>query len=56
LSKKLFRCTVIYKSGQLNGTPEYIQQLADVYYRGLMEVGTIIEDYLAYEKAEGKDE
>lgn len=40
----------IFKSGRIDGTPAYIKQLADVYCRGLLEVGTFIKDYLAYEK------
>lgn len=49
-SKPELRHILIFKSGRLDGTPEYIEQLADVYNRGLLEVGTFIDDYLIYEK------
>ncbi len=47
--KPELRHILVYKSGRLDGSMEYIEQLADVHYRGLLEVGTFIDDCLAYE-------
>ena len=41
--------TLIYKSGNLDSNIEYINQLADVYYRGLLEVDEFISSYLQSE-------
>ncbi len=41
---------LIHKSGRLEGDDEFIRQISDVYYRGLLEVGSFFEDYLAFEK------
>lgn len=35
---------LIHKSGKLANDGEYLQQLSEVYYRGLMEVDQFIED------------
>jgi 7-cyano-7-deazaguanine synthase in queuosine biosynthesis len=42
--------TLIYKNGRLDGDDKYINHLADVYYRGLLEVDNFINAYLRYEK------
>ena len=41
---------LIYKGGRLDGNKEYIDQLSNVYYRGLMEVDNFISEYLKYEE------
>ncbi|MEG2013433.1 MAG: Qat anti-phage system QueC-like protein QatC [Anaerovoracaceae bacterium] len=41
---------LIYKGGKLDGGDEYIHQLADVYYRGLMEVDNFILAHLEHEE------
>jgi hypothetical protein len=41
---------LIHKSGRLSGSAEYINQLAQVYCRGLLEVGTFINDYIIKEQ------
>jgi hypothetical protein len=41
---------LIYKNGRLDGDDKYINQLADVYYRGLLEVDGFINALLCYEK------
>jgi 7-cyano-7-deazaguanine synthase in queuosine biosynthesis len=51
-SKPELRHILVYKSGRLDGSADDIEQLADVYYRGLLEVSTFINDYLAYENGE----
>jgi len=38
------------KGGRLDGNKEYIDQLSNVYYRGLMEVDNFISEYLKYEE------
>ncbi len=38
---------LIHKSGKLANDEEYLQQLSEVYYRGLMEVDQFIEDNMA---------
>jgi hypothetical protein len=43
----------VHKTGRLDGTVEHIEQLSDVYYRGLMEVNKFINDYLEFERKEG---
>jgi hypothetical protein len=53
--KPELRNILIYKSGRLDGTAEYLQQLADVYYRGLMEVSTFIDDYVTHERVESTE-
>lgn len=40
---------LIYKGGNLGGGTEHIQQLADVYYRGLLEVDSFIRAHLEFE-------
>jgi hypothetical protein len=50
--KPELRNILVYKSGRLDGSSDYIQQLSDVYYRGLLEVGNFIDDYLEYEESE----
>jgi hypothetical protein len=40
---------LIYKSGKLKGDVGFISQLAEVYYRGLIEVDSFILEYLQYE-------
>ncbi len=40
---------LIYKGGRLDGDEEYINQLSEVYYRGLLEVDDFITAYLSYE-------
>jgi hypothetical protein len=44
------KSTLIYKNGRLDGDDKYINQLAEVYYRGLLEVDSFITAYLRYEK------
>jgi hypothetical protein len=41
---------LIYKNGRLDGDDKYINQLAEVYYRGLLEVDSFINVCLRYEK------
>lgn len=41
---------LIYKGGNLLGDANYIQQLADVYQRGLLEVDDFISAHLEYEE------
>lgn len=41
---------LIYKGGKLDGDTEYIHQLADVYYRGLLEVDSFILAHLECEE------
>lgn len=41
---------LIYKGGRLDGEAEYISQLAEVYYRGLLEVDSFISAYMQYEE------
>jgi hypothetical protein len=41
---------LIYKSGKLDGDDKYINQLAEVYYRGLLEVDSFINACLQCEK------
>jgi hypothetical protein len=41
---------LIYKSGRLDGDDKYINQLAEVYYRGLLEVNSFISTSLQNEK------
>lgn len=41
---------LIYKGGKLDGDTEYINQLSNVYYRGLIEVDNFICEYLNYEE------
>jgi hypothetical protein len=41
---------LIHKSGRLDGTQEYTDRLADVYRRGLLEVGSFIDDYIVSEQ------
>lgn len=40
---------LIYKGGRLDGDSNYVNQLAEVYYRGLLEVNSFILAYLASE-------
>ena len=40
---------LIYKSGKLDGDAEYINQLAEVYHRGLLEMDSFILAYLEHE-------
>lgn len=42
--------TLIFKGGKLDGKTEYIHQLADVYYRGLLEVDSFILSHLECEE------
>lgn len=42
----------IYKAGRLDGDDAYLSQLADAYYRGLLEVDTFIKAHLAAEVKE----
>jgi hypothetical protein len=44
------KSTLIYKNGRLDGDDKYINQLAEVYYHGLLEVDSFINAYLRYEK------
>lgn len=44
--KPLISDLLIYKTGPINGTKEYISNLADVYRRGLLEVDEFIENNL----------
>jgi len=46
--------TLIYKGGKLDGNTEYIHQLADVYYRGLLEVDDFILAHLEREENKAK--
>jgi len=41
--------TLIYKGGRLNGDDEYIHQLSEVYYRGLLEVDDFILTHLEFD-------
>jgi len=41
---------LIYKSGMLDGDADYINQLAEVYYRGLLEVDSLINAHLECEE------
>ncbi len=47
--KPELRKILVHKSGRLDGDAEYIDQLSEVYYRGLVEVGSFIDAYLAAE-------
>ena len=49
-----FKNILIYKGGKLDGDMEYINQLADVYYRGLIEVDNFISAHLVYESDKGE--
>lgn len=42
----------IHKSGRLDGDDAYLSELADVYYRGLVEVDDFIKAHLAAEEKE----
>mgnify|MGYP005984609955 FL=1 len=42
----------IHKSGRLDGDDAYLSELADVYYRGLVEVDDFIKAHLAEEGKE----
>ena len=41
---------LIYKTGKLDGDAEYISQLAEVYYRGLLEIDNFISVHMQYEE------
>jgi len=44
----------IHKSGKLDRDPEYLNQLAEVYYRGLLEVDSFITAHMEYEEQMSK--
>ena len=49
------RKILIHKNGRLEGAADYIDQLSNVYYRGLLEVGSFIDDHLVSERDNSLD-